>query len=106
MSYSLDTIRLLVAHESQDSAEQLINLLRNARLTSRAELVLNESDLLRALKSGGWEVFLCRPPFGNCDYTAALAPLTRLGKSHCTLIFTDDFHAEVLRTMLDAGAQG
>lgn len=106
MSYNLDTIRLLVAHDSQDSAEQLINLLRNAGRASRAELVLNESDLLRALKSGSWEVFLCRPSFGNCDYTTALAHLKRLGKSPCTLIITDDLNADQLRAALEAGAHG
>lgn len=106
MSYSLDTIRLLVAHDSQDSAEQLINLLRNAGRASRAELVLNENDLLRALKSGGWEIFLCRPTFGGCDYTTALAHLQRLGKTPCTLVLTDDLNSELLRSVLEAGAQG
>jgi diguanylate cyclase (GGDEF)-like protein/PAS domain S-box-containing protein len=106
MSYSLDTIRLLMAHDSQDKAEQLINLLRNAGRASRAELVLNENDLLHALKSGSWELFLCRPKFGNCDYTTALSHIKRLGKSPCTLILADNLDADEMCTMLEAGAQG
>lgn len=104
MSYSLDTIRLLVAHDSQDSAEQLINLLRNAGRITRAELALNEKDLLRALKSSSWEIFLCRPKFGGCDYSTAIAHLNRLGKNPRVIILSDDFNADLLRTYLEAGA--
>ncbi len=52
MTYKLDTIRLLIAHDSQDEAEQLMNALRNAGRATRAELVLGEDELLRALDAG------------------------------------------------------
>ncbi len=106
MSYSLDTIRLLMAHDSQDTAEQLINFLRNAGRATRAQLVLSEDDLISALKSGTWEIFLCRPQFGNCDYTQALNHLQRLGKSPLTLVLDDDLNADKLAAALEAGAQG
>ena len=56
MSYALDNLRLLIAHESQDEAEQLMNSLRNAGRATRAQLALGEDDLLRALKGGAWEL--------------------------------------------------
>ena len=38
MSYALDNLRLLIAHDSQDEAEQLMNMLRNAGRATRAQL--------------------------------------------------------------------
>jgi diguanylate cyclase (GGDEF)-like protein/PAS domain S-box-containing protein len=106
MSYTLDTIRLLIAHDSQDEAEQLMNALRNAGKATRTELALNEDDLLRALKSGTWELLLCRPAFGGSDYTSALAHLKRLGKPVPVLVLSDDFSAISFREALEAGARG
>ena len=54
MSYALDNLRLLIAHDSQDEAEQLMNMLRNAGRATRAQLALGEDDLLRALKGCAW----------------------------------------------------
>ena len=42
MNYALDTLRLLIAHDSQDEAEQLMNTLRNAGRATRAQLALGE----------------------------------------------------------------
>lgn len=106
MSYTLDTIRLLIAHDSQDDAEQLMNALRNAGKATRTELALSEDDLLRALKSGTWELLLCRPTFGDADFRAALSHLQRLGKPVPVLLLTDDFTATGFREALEAGARG
>lgn len=106
MSYTLDTIRLLIAHDSQDEAEQLMNALRNAGKATRAELALSEDDLLRALKSGTWELLLCRPSFGDADFRTALSHLQRLGKPVPVLLLSDDFSADVFREALEAGARG
>ena len=79
MSYTLDTIRLLIAHDSQDEAEQLMNALRNAGKATRAELALSEDDFVRALKSGTWELVLTRPAFGGATYQTVLGHIHRLG---------------------------
>lgn len=105
MSYSLDTIRLLIAHDSQDQAEQLMNALRNVGKATRAELALNEDDLLRALKSGSWELILTRPKFGGCEYQTVMKHLQRLGKPVPVVVMVDQFDAGVLREVLEAGAR-
>ena len=51
MSYALDTLRLLIAHDSQDDAEQLMNALRNAGRATRAHLALNDDDLVISVAS-------------------------------------------------------
>lgn len=106
MVYSLNTTRLLLAHDSQDEAEQLINALRKADRIGRARLVLNEKQLLEALGSGNWDLVLCRPKFGQCPYTQALSQLKRLGKSPRFLLLSDDFSEQALLKSLAAGADG
>ena len=72
MSYALDNLRLLIAHDSQDEAEQLMNMLRNAGRATRAQLALGEDDFLCALKGGAWELMLFRPSFGYGSFESAL----------------------------------
>ena len=105
MSNKLESVRLLIAHDSQDEAEQLMNALRNAGKVTRAELVLSEDELLRALKSGTWELLITRPRFGTCDYTTVIGHLQRLGKPVPVLAVVDDFSSVTMREMLESGVQ-
>ncbi len=105
MSYTLDTIRLLIAHDSQDEAEQLMNALRNAGKATRAELALTEDDFIKALKSGTWELVLTRPSFGGCDYHAVLSHIHRLGKPVPVMVLVDQLDSKTMREMLEAGAR-
>lgn len=105
MSYTLDTIRLLIAHDSQDEAEQLINALRNAGKATRAELALSEDDFLRALKGGSWELVLCRPRLADVDYHGLLGHMHRLGRNLPTLVLADTFDAATVRECMTAGAR-
>jgi diguanylate cyclase (GGDEF)-like protein/PAS domain S-box-containing protein len=105
MSYALDTLRLLIAHDSQDDAEQLMNALRNAGRATRAQLALGEDDLVRALKGGAWELMLCRPRFGDGSFESAMAHINRLGKALPVILLSDDYNAEVVREAYAAGAR-
>lgn len=105
MTYALDTLRLLIAHDSQDEAEQLMNALRNAGRATRAQLALNEEELVRALKGGAWELMLCRPSFGNGTFEGAMAHINRLGKALPVVLLSDDYSAEIVRDAYNAGAR-
>ncbi|HAM76903.1 MAG TPA: GGDEF domain-containing protein, partial [Alcanivorax sp.] len=105
MNYALDTLRLLIAHDSQDEAEQLMNTLRNAGRATRAQLALGEDDLVRALKGGAWELMLCRPTFGDGSFESAMAHLNRLGKALPVILLSDDYNAEIVRNAYKAGAR-
>lgn len=105
MSYTLDTIRLLIAHDSQDEAEQLMNALRNAGKATRAELALSEDDFVRALKSGTWELVLTRPAFGGATYQTVLGHIHRLGKQLPVMVLVDNLELKTLHQMLEAGAR-
>lgn len=106
MSYALDNLRLLIAHDSQDEAEQLMNVLRNAGRATRAQLALGEDDLLRALKGGAWELMLCRPRFGDGSFESAMAHLNRLGKAIPVILLEDSFSAETVKAAMEQGARG
>jgi diguanylate cyclase (GGDEF)-like protein/PAS domain S-box-containing protein len=106
MSYALDNLRLLIAHDSQDEAEQLMNMLRNAGRATRAQLALGEDDLLRALKGGAWELMLCRPTFGDGSFESAMAHLKRLGKAVPVILLENTFSAETVKAALLQGASG
>ncbi|GAA5126921.1 EAL domain-containing protein [Alloalcanivorax gelatiniphagus] len=105
MTYALDTLRLLIAHDSQDEAEQLMNALRNAGRATRAQLALNEDDLVRALKGGAWELMLCRPRFGDGSFESAMAHINRLGKVLPVVLLSDDYDATIVRDAYNAGAR-
>ncbi len=104
MVYKPEIIRLLVAHDSQDEAEQLINALRNAGRATRAELVLDEDSFLDALKSSHWELMLTRPHFGNCDLKQVIGHLRRLGKMLPVLVLADELDEKVFTETLAMGA--
>lgn len=105
MSYTLENLRLLIAHDSQDEAEQLMNMLRNAGRATRAELALGEDDLVRALKSGSWELMLCRPTFGDGTFESAMGHLRRLGKALPVILIEDDFTPAAVKKALELGAR-
>ncbi|MGB2246143.1 MAG: EAL domain-containing protein [Alcanivorax sediminis] len=105
MSYALDNLRLLIAHDSQDEAEQLMNALRNAGRATRAHLALGEEDLLRALKGGSWELMLCRPQFGDGTFEKAMAHLNRLGKAIPVILLEDDFSSATVKKGMQQGAR-
>jgi len=105
MSYTLENVRLLIIHDSQDRAEQLMNTLRTAGKVTRAEIALNEDQFLRAVKSGGWELILCRPVLADCDYKAVLAHLHRLGKNIPMVLLLDELSAVSAYEAMSAGAR-
>lgn len=105
MSYTLDTIRLLIAHDSQDDAEQLMNALRNAGKATRAELALAEDDFVKALKSGTWELVLTRPAFGGATYQTVLSHIHRLGKPVPVMVLVDQLDLDTMRGMLEEGVR-
>lgn len=105
MSYALDNLRLLIAHDSQDEAEQLMNALRNAGRATRAHLALGEEDLLRALKGGSWELMLCRPKFGDGTFEKAMAHLNRLGKAIPVILLADEFSSASVKAGMSLGAR-
>ncbi|PCJ12946.1 MAG: ferrous iron transporter C [Gammaproteobacteria bacterium] len=98
-------IQLLILHESQDEAEQLINDLRNFGHATRAHQTSDEADLLDALNGGHWDLFLARPHAGSLDYTQALKLLAELDKDVPFILLANDNDSDTTTAALIAGAQ-
>lgn len=104
MSFAFDHLRLLIAHDSQDEAEQLMNALRTAGRATRAKLALSEDEFLHAVKENTWELILCRPVFGDADYAMIVGHLRRLGKAIPVILIADEYHQETVLEGLEKGA--
>lgn len=102
---NIDTVRLLLLHESQDEAELLLNTLRKAGKAARAEHARNEETLVGLLKSAEWDLLLARPGAGGCTADKAVAHARRLGREVPVLLLVDDAKSETLVAGLKAGAR-
>ena len=74
------TIHLLILDPSQNDAEKIISLLRNAGHATRAHRVTSEEDLLEVLGAGAWDLFLAREIEQEMQPAQALAQINRLDK--------------------------
>ena len=51
-----ETVRLLVLHESQDNAEQIVNSLKNSGIATRPELERAAAELFAVMQSGAVKI--------------------------------------------------
>lgn len=82
------TIHLLILDPSQNDAEKIISLLRNAGHATRAHRVTSEEDLLETLGAGAWDLFLAREIEQELGPAQALAQINRLDKDIPFLLLT------------------
>ncbi|MCF7981756.1 MAG: ferrous iron transporter C, partial [Pseudomonadales bacterium] len=62
-----ETVRLLILDTSQNDAEDLVNLLRNAGRATQAQLIENEQHLSELLNNKTWD--LCFAHLRSTDLT-------------------------------------
>ena len=73
------TIRLLLLEDSQNEAERLINLFRNAGHATRVHRLTSSDDLGEALQQS-WDLLIAAPHSENLDPGEALGAIRRQGK--------------------------
>lgn len=99
-----ETVRLLVLHESQDNAEQIVNSLKNAGIATRPELIADEDELLDALKDGVWDIMLAGESTNGIPYDNALGQIRKQDKDIPVIILLEKFDLEIIEDALNAGA--
>lgn len=99
-----DTVRLLVLHESQDSAEQIINTLKNKGIATRPELIASEDELLDALKDGAWDIMLAGEVTNGVPYETPLLQIRKQDKDMPLIVLLDKFDQEIVDEAMKAGA--
>lgn len=101
----IDTVRLLLLHESQDEAELLLNTLRKAGRATRADFAHNEEGLITLLKSGEWDALLARPEVSGCTPAKAVAQVRKLGRDIPVIVLANDNASATVVAGLKAGAR-
>lgn len=100
------TVHLLILDPSQNDAESLIGLLRNAGKATRAHRITSEEDLEEALKNSNWDLLLARDIEQEFAADDALAMIRRMDKDIPCLILTEEENRERTVAVMKAGAQG
>lgn len=99
-----ETVRLLVLHDSQDNAEQIINALKNAGIATRPELIADEAGLLAALQDGVWDILLAGEMTGETSYDTAVGHIRKQDKDIPCIVLLEKYDGEMVIECLQAGA--
>lgn len=103
MGTTHETIRVLILDESQENAEKLIGLLRNAGHATRAHRITSEEQLISSLKEQVWDLLLTRQHSGECSAEQAINQIKRLEKDTPTILLLDNNDSASITKALSQG---
>ena len=103
MDKSKDTIRLLILDTSQNDAEELINLLRNAGHATQAQMIESESQFQELLNSKRWDLCFAHQRATTFNPFQVLAQIKKLEQDIPTIMLVDSDYEETLLPALEAG---
>ncbi|WAE61526.1 EAL domain-containing protein [Stutzerimonas sp. R40042] len=104
MALQKKTIRLLILEDSQNEAERLVSLFRNAGQATRVHRLTSSDDLAEALKQI-WDLLISAPQSENLDPSEAISAIRRQAKDIPIIQLTAGNHAEAITDALMLGAQ-
>ncbi len=104
MSSEKKTVRLLLLEDSQNEAERLISLFRNAGHATRAHRLTSSADLAETLQQT-WDLLIAAPSSSNLDPDEALNAIRRLGRDLPFLQLVRGNDAEAITEAMLNGAQ-
>ncbi len=105
MQKNKTTVHLLILDPSQNDAESVVSLLRNAGRATRAHRITSEEDLEEALKTSTWDLLLARDIDQEFGPDNALAMIKRMDKDIPFILLTETFDRERTVGIIRAGAQ-
>lgn len=101
----IDTIRLLLLHDSQDEAELLLNTLRKAGKATRAEFVRSEDNLVTQLKGGEWDVILACAGAAGCALPKVITHARKFGHDVPVIVLAPERSLKSVVDGMKAGAR-
>ncbi|MBK3760070.1 EAL domain-containing protein [Stutzerimonas frequens] len=104
MALQKKTIRLLILEDSQNEAERLVSLFRNAGQATRVHRLTSSDDLAEALTQI-WDLLISAPQSENLDPSEAISAIRRQAKDIPIIQLTAGNHAEAITDALMLGAQ-
>jgi diguanylate cyclase (GGDEF)-like protein len=105
MSRTKETIFLLILDKSENDAEKMISLLRNAGIPTRATRIENEEDLIKALEEQSWDLFIGREEEADFDLSQALVYIQKKDRDIPFIVLSKTYDNENIVTHIKAGAK-
>lgn len=104
MANEKKTIRLLILEDSQNEAERLVSLFRNAGRATRVHRVTSSEDLLDILPQG-WDLLIAAPDSNAMAPSDALSSIRRQAKDIPFIQLVADSDSDSVTEALALGAQ-
>jgi multidomain signaling protein FimX len=104
MAIEKKTIRLLILEDSQNEAERLVSLFRNAGRATRVHRLTSSEDLAEALKQS-WDLLIAAPTSEHLDPHEAISAIRRQAKDIPVIQLLADNDSDSVTEALSIGAQ-
>lgn len=104
MAIEKKTIRLLILEDSQNEAERLVSLFRNAGHATRVHRLVSSDDLNNVLQQT-WDLLVCSPHSENLSPSEAIGTIRRLAKDIPAIQLLADNEPDSVTEALMLGAQ-
>ena len=104
MAIEKKTIRLLLLEDSQNEAERLVSLFRNAGHATRVHRLTSSEDLAETLQQT-WDLLICAPSSENLEPSEAISAIRRQAKDIPVIQLVDDSDPQIITEALLFGAQ-
>ncbi|MCO7545484.1 EAL domain-containing response regulator [Stutzerimonas nitrititolerans] len=105
MAVQRKTIRLLILEDSQNEAERLVSLFRNAGQATRVHRITSSEDLTDALLQT-WDLLISAPSSENLDPSEAISAIRRQAKDIPVIQLIAGNDVDAITEALTLGAQG
>ncbi|HBS80551.1 MAG: ferrous iron transporter C [Pseudomonas sp.] len=99
------TIRLLILEDSQNEAERLVSLFRNAGQATRVHRLTSSEDLAEVLQQT-WDLLINAPTSTNLDPSEAIGAIRKHAKDIPAIQLIDGNDSDAITEALALGAQG
>ncbi|WP_349572345.1 EAL domain-containing response regulator [Azotobacter salinestris] len=104
MAIEKKTVRLLILEDSQNEAERLVSLFRNAGRATRVHRLTSSEDLAECLQQT-WDLLIAAPHSENLSPAEAIATLRRLARDIPIIQLLPDNDSDAITEALALGAQ-
>lgn len=104
MAIDKKTIRLLILEDSQNEAERLVSLFRNAGNATRVHRLVSSDDLAEALQNT-WDLLICAPSSELLEPSEAITAIRRLAKDIPVIRLVAGNESDAITEALMLGAQ-
>lgn len=104
MANETNLLRLVIAEESLNDAEQLINVLRNAGFAVRPTSVEDDEALQEALSGQNQDLLICAAHLKGLPLQVGARILQQTGKDLTLLVLSEQFDPELRREAMAIGA--